>query len=256
MKMGLIAGRHLQNPGFDLDKALLVEPGPERPGDRAPRLQKRPDDRRAARPTTRVRADRFIRSHAESARKPLALSEQNQYVAARNRLAGPRTPMSGPVPGQNIRKNSFESHRQFYSQGQRHRARRQALRGPDRREHPPRQGNPGQPDRNAPDQRRRKDFRALQDHRPGREGDHRGSQLQLPLRRRRRLPLHERRDLRSGSGAQGRRRQRRALPAGKHDREAVAARRGTGGDPAAAAGDAGSGRDRTGHQGPDRLVVL
>ena len=80
-----------------------------------------------------------------------------------------------------IRENSFESHRQFYSQGQRHRARRQALCGSDRREHPSRQGNPGQPDRNAPHRRRGEDLGALQDHRPGREGDDRGSQLQLSL---------------------------------------------------------------------------
>ena len=118
--------------------------------------------------------------------------------------------MSGSVPGQNIRKNSFESHRQFYSQGQRHRARRQALRGSDRREHPSRQGNPGQPDRNAPNQRRGEDLRALQDHRPGREGDHRGPEFQLPLQGCRRLPLHEQRQLRSGPGARGHHRQRRA----------------------------------------------
>ena len=52
------------------------------------------------------------------------------------------TPMSRSVPGQNIRKYSFESHRQFYSQGQRHRARRQALRRSDRREYPPGKGTP------------------------------------------------------------------------------------------------------------------
>ena len=121
-------------------------------------------------------------------------------------LRWPRDTMSGSVPGQNIRKNSFESHRQFYSQGQRHRARRQALRGSDRREHPSRQGNAGQPDRNAPNQRRGEDLRALQDHRPGRKGDHRGPEFQLPLRGRRRLPLHEQRQLRSGPGARGRRR--------------------------------------------------
>ena len=36
MKMGLIAGGQLQNPGFDLGKTLLVEPGPDCAGDRAP----------------------------------------------------------------------------------------------------------------------------------------------------------------------------------------------------------------------------
>ncbi len=183
MQMGLIAGRNLQNSGFDLGKALLVEPCPDRPGDGAPRRQKRPDIGVPRGATTMARAGRFRPSTAQSCegRKTLASDRQNQYVAARNRLAGLGTPMSGSVPGQNIRKNSFESHRQFYSQGQRHRARRQALRGSDRREHPSRQGNAGQPDRNAPNQRRGKDFRALQDHRPGGEGDHRGSQLQLSL---------------------------------------------------------------------------
>ena len=106
---------------------------------------------------------------------------QNQYVAARNRLDRPRDTLVRIGRGQKFRKNSFESHRQFYSQGQRHRARRQALRGSDRREHPSRQGNSGQPDRNAPNRRRGEDFGTLQDHRPGREGDHRGPQLQLPL---------------------------------------------------------------------------
>ena len=31
MQMGLVAGRNLQNAGFDLGKTLLVEPGPEQP---------------------------------------------------------------------------------------------------------------------------------------------------------------------------------------------------------------------------------
>src|SRR6266403_6311674 len=138
--------------------------------------------RRAAWPTTKAKSDRF----GPSGSRLLSLQNagfdgQNQYVAARNRFAGLGTPLSGSVPGQNIRKNSFESHRQFYSQGQRHRARRQALRGSDRREHPSRQGYSGQPDRNAPNQRRGKDFRALQDHGPSGEGDDRGPEFQLPL---------------------------------------------------------------------------
>ena len=41
MQMGLVARRDLQDAGLDLGKALLVEPGPDRPGDRAPRHQKR-----------------------------------------------------------------------------------------------------------------------------------------------------------------------------------------------------------------------
>jgi hypothetical protein len=46
---------------------------------------------------------------------------QNQYVAARNRIEFPserlKAPRLCPVPGPNIRKNCFESHRQLYSQG-------------------------------------------------------------------------------------------------------------------------------------------
>ena len=37
--MGLVARRDLQDGGLDLGKALLLEPRPERPRDRGPRLQ-------------------------------------------------------------------------------------------------------------------------------------------------------------------------------------------------------------------------
>ena len=43
VEMGLVAGRDLENRGLDLDKTLLLEPGPNRLGHRAPRHQKRPD---------------------------------------------------------------------------------------------------------------------------------------------------------------------------------------------------------------------
>ena len=43
VQMGLIARRNLQNGGFDLGKALLVEPGPGSPGDGGPCRQKGPD---------------------------------------------------------------------------------------------------------------------------------------------------------------------------------------------------------------------
>ena len=41
--MGLVARRNLQNSGFDLDKALLVEPCPDRLRDGAARRQEWPD---------------------------------------------------------------------------------------------------------------------------------------------------------------------------------------------------------------------
>ncbi len=55
---------------------------------------------------------------------------------------------------------------------------------------------------------------------------------------------------------EGCRRHGRALSAGKHDGQAFAARRRSGGDPDAAARDTGSCGNRAGHQGTDRVVVL
>ncbi len=55
---------------------------------------------------------------------------------------------------------------------------------------------------------------------------------------------------------QGDRRLVRALSAGEHDREAVAARPESGRDPAPAARDAGSCGNRAGHQGSDRVFLL
>src|SRR5260364_353959 len=40
--MRLVARRYLQDRSLDLGKALLLEPRPERPRDRGPRLQERP----------------------------------------------------------------------------------------------------------------------------------------------------------------------------------------------------------------------
>ena len=51
-------------------------------------------------------------------------------------------------------------------------------------------------------------------------------------------------------------RQRRALPSREHGREAVDLWRYPGGDPDAAARNAGSCGNRTGHQGTDRIVFL
>ena len=130
-----------------------------------------PADRRKS---LRNRLIHALRRSASNRPQIAGIDGQNQYVAARNRLYRPQDALVRIRPRPEIQENSLESHRQFYSQGQRHRAGRQALRRSDRREHPSRQGNPGQPDRNAPNQRRGEDFGALQDHRPGREGDHRG----------------------------------------------------------------------------------
>ena len=55
----------------------------------------------------------------------------------------------------------------------------QALRRPQRRKLPSRQGHADHPGRHAPDQRRRKDRAALQDHRAGRARPRRGSGLQF-----------------------------------------------------------------------------
>jgi hypothetical protein len=41
MQMRLVARRDLEDGGLDLGKSLLVEPGPHRPRDRAPRQQER-----------------------------------------------------------------------------------------------------------------------------------------------------------------------------------------------------------------------
>src|SRR6185437_6637733 len=98
------------------------------------------------RPSSRSTSSRNIPQKA-------GIRRANQYVAARNRLGGPKDTDVRTGRGPKLREYRFESHRQFYPQGQRHRARRQALRGPDRREHSSRQGNTGEPDRNAPHQR-------------------------------------------------------------------------------------------------------
>src|SRR5579872_4388170 len=43
MQVDLVARRYLQDSGFDLDKALFVEPGPDRPCDGISGHKKRPD---------------------------------------------------------------------------------------------------------------------------------------------------------------------------------------------------------------------
>src|SRR5450755_4715110 len=65
--------------------------------------------RRAASPTTMAKADRG-RPSADRLKNPqnAGIDWQNQYVAARNRFAGLGTPLSGSVPGQNIRKTALK----------------------------------------------------------------------------------------------------------------------------------------------------
>ena len=96
--------------------------------------------------------------------------------------------------------NSSESYRQLDPQGQHHRARgRPALRRSVRRKLLPRQGHADDADRHAPPLRRRQGDRPLQDHRAGRARLRRGQEIRLSLFRRRRLSLHEHRELTSRS---------------------------------------------------------
>ena len=80
--------------------------------------------------------------------------------------------------------------------------------------------------------------------------------LHLPVPGRRRLHLHEHRELRSGDRAERGDRRPGRLSAGKHGGHAVAVQRHRRRHPAAAAGDAGGGRDRAGDEGPDRVLLL
>src|ERR1700749_481782 len=65
--MGLIARRNLQNPGFDLGKALRLEPGADRARDLSPGPQERPDvGMPLSRPPWR---ELIVGSHQEAARK-------------------------------------------------------------------------------------------------------------------------------------------------------------------------------------------
>ena len=87
MQMGLVARRDLQDAGLDLGKALLVEPGPHRPRDRAPRHQERlsvgmprgrPPGRRLVGP---VHQQRSLRSHgALSAEPKQAFKESTRTI--------------------------------------------------------------------------------------------------------------------------------------------------------------------------------
>ena len=132
MQMGLVAGRDLQNAGLDLGES----PAPRtRPGLRRviAALAARNGLISACRPpTTRATLWSVFDHHRDASIGPQNLASKHKISMLRPETASraPRPPcQSGQGP--NIRKNSFESHRQFYSQGQRHRARRQALRRSD-----------------------------------------------------------------------------------------------------------------------------
>jgi len=101
---------------LDLDKALLFEPCPDRLCDGVARHQEWPD---VGVPRGGPPGRELIVSGHQRAAPPAVnagIDRQNQYVAARNRLDAPGRPCPDRS-GQNIRKSSFESHRQFYSQG-------------------------------------------------------------------------------------------------------------------------------------------
>ena len=123
-----------------------------------------------------------------------------------------------PVGQPAIEERQRESHRQFDSQGQYHRARRwPALCRSHSGKLPSRQGHANDPDRHAPDFGRREDDRPLQDDRAGRARLRRGPRIHLPLQGRRRLPFHEFGDLRPGDRAAGRDRRPGDLSPGKHE---------------------------------------
>ena len=167
-----LPGRDLQRRRLDLEEAALAEPVPQRRQDAAARQQERPPVGIDIGGPTRGRG----RSLVPWACKPIRSREnagevgQDQYGAARNRRGGALAPIQHQP-----RNITCESHRQLRPQGQYARDRRQALRRPDRRKLPSRQGHADHPDRHAPDQRRREDLAALQDHRAGRARPCRGS---------------------------------------------------------------------------------
>ena len=179
--MRFVAGRDLQRRHLDLGEVLAREEPPAR--------------RKHARAYLQQKAG-GLRGHAGPTRArplvtPCAKPRPPSCLVRMRRFAEPRSPR--PAIG---RKISREGHRQFDSQGQHHRAgRRPALRRAHRRKLPSRQGHPDDADRHAPPLRRREDHRSLQDDRAGRARLCRGSRLHLPVPGRRRLHLHEHRDL-------------------------------------------------------------
>jgi elongation factor P len=77
MQVDLIAGRNLQDGSFDLGKTLLVEPGPDSPGDSVPRHQKWPGvGVPVSRPPWRKRSVFGHQRAASKARKTLASTDK------------------------------------------------------------------------------------------------------------------------------------------------------------------------------------
>ena len=164
--MGLVAGRGHQRAGLHLDEIPRREELPQRRRDARAPQQERPPVGMAGPERRRIghqRAPSTGCAHGRRLRKSLA-------KVARSVWCGPTFGQARhrPGPPDQSRKNDRESHRQLAPQGQYRRARRQALCRPERRKLSSRQGHADHPGRHAPDQRRRKDGAALQDHRAGR----------------------------------------------------------------------------------------
>ena len=197
MEVGLVAGRGTAAP--------RSRPRRNRARRRIPAAPRRcacaPAETAAGR---RGRAGPRRARHGRSFHRPalsaLGSRENRWRMGARSVWCGPTLgpPRHRRAAAAQSRKVHRESHRQLAPQGQYRRTRRQALRRPQRRKLPPRQGHPDHPDRHAPDQRRRKGGAALQDHRAGRTRLCGGPRAPVPLSGRRRLPFHEYGELRPG----------------------------------------------------------
>src|SRR5215470_16398272 len=94
--MGLIARRNLQNWGFDLGKPLPLEPRPQSPNNRAPRLQERPAIAMPrGRPPGRNRVVSGLQQDASIVCKTLALTDKISMLRPENEtnhLMGPHRP--------------------------------------------------------------------------------------------------------------------------------------------------------------------
>ncbi len=256
--MRLIAGRDLQRRRLDLEVAAVLEPAPRRaddaiagqkeraavvvdvgapPGGRGSRVQRLPGG-----PDVRPRGA------GGGDLGPNRIGPRPTLYSAKScgRLR--------PSPSSRIRPR--ESRRQLAPQRQCRRHRRQALCDPDRREHSPGQGHPGQPVRHAPHFRRREGVRALPHHRAARARLRRRARVRLPVPGRRGLSLHEPGKLRPGRGSGDGGRRRGGLSAGRHEGHAAAARGRAVVHRTASARVAGDRRNRAVGEGPDRVGLL
>ncbi len=97
MEMGFIAGRYLQRPGLDLDKAVIGKPGPQARHDPGPRQQDRPAVGIDFRGPKGRGIGRFLRhgpclnAFAKITTGCGRFAPRNQYVASRIRPHGPIT---------------------------------------------------------------------------------------------------------------------------------------------------------------------